>query len=145
VKIKLDENIPVSLLQVLASHGHDVHTVWNEGLAGKKDEEIWIRCQQEERLLITQDLDFADLRKFQSGSHFGIILVRLQHPGRIELLNLLSYGLRSPRRGELGWLLSDRLRNQDPDSAKLTKFMRLSRVHSIISVSGADGEPMELQ
>ncbi len=91
MKIKLDENIPVSVVQVLASHGHDVHTVWDEGLVGRKDQEIWIRCQQEERLLITQDLDFADLRKFQPGIHSGIILVRLQHPGRVELLNLLSW------------------------------------------------------
>jgi predicted nuclease of predicted toxin-antitoxin system len=91
VKIKLDENIPVSVVQVLASHGHDVHSVWDEGLVGRKDQEIWVRCQQEERLLITQDLDFADLRKFQPGSHFGIILVRILHPGRVELLNLLSW------------------------------------------------------
>ena len=39
----------------------------------------------------SQDLDFADLRKFQPGIHSGIILVRLQHPGRVELLNLLSW------------------------------------------------------
>jgi hypothetical protein len=53
--------------------------------------EIGVRCQREERLLITQDLDFADFRKFQPGSHFGIVLVRIQHPGRAELLNLLSW------------------------------------------------------
>jgi len=91
VKIKLDENIPVSVVQVLASYGHNVHTVWDEGLVGRKDQEIWIRCQQEDRLLIMQDLDFSDLRKFQPGSHAGIVLVRLQHPGRVELLNLLSW------------------------------------------------------
>jgi predicted nuclease of predicted toxin-antitoxin system len=44
VKIKLDENIPVSVVQVLASHGHDVHSVWDEGLVGRKDQEIlsWV-------------------------------------------------------------------------------------------------------
>ncbi len=71
------------MARVLASHGHDVRTVKDEGLVGKKDQEIWIRCQDENRLLITQDLDFSDLRKFQPGTHAGMMLVRLQHPGRV--------------------------------------------------------------
>ena len=68
MKIKLDENIPVSVVQVLASYGHNVRTVWDEGLVGRKDQEIWIRCQNEDRLLITQHLDFSDLRKFSQGA-----------------------------------------------------------------------------
>jgi hypothetical protein len=34
VKIKLDENIPVSLVRVLAARGHEVTTVNAEGLVG---------------------------------------------------------------------------------------------------------------
>ena len=29
-------------------------------------------------ILITQDLDFSDIRKFQPGTHYGIVVVRLQ-------------------------------------------------------------------
>ena len=75
---------------MLTPLGHDVHTVTGEGLIGRADQEIWTHCQLEDRLLITQDLDFSDSRKFQPGSHAGIILVRLQNPGRIALLDLLS-------------------------------------------------------
>jgi hypothetical protein len=39
---------------------------------------------------MTQDLDFSDARKFQPGSHTGIVLVRLQNPGRVALFSLLS-------------------------------------------------------
>src|SRR5271166_5565580 len=53
------------------------------------DAEIWRQCQLEDRLLMTQDLDFADARKFQPGSHAGIVLVRLQNPGRVALFSLL--------------------------------------------------------
>jgi predicted nuclease of predicted toxin-antitoxin system len=81
VKVKLDENIPVSLVEVLASLGHDVQTVIGQGLTGRADAEIWRQCQLEDRLLMTQDLDFSDARKFQPGSHAGIVLVRLQNPG----------------------------------------------------------------
>ena len=55
------------MVQVLAPYGHNVHTVLDEGLVGRKDQEIWIRCQQEDCLLITQDLDFSGLRKFPAG------------------------------------------------------------------------------
>ena len=81
MKVKLDENIPVSLAEALASLGHDVQTVIGQGLTGRADAEIWRQCQLEDRLLMTQDLDFSDARKFQPGSHAGIVLVRLQNPG----------------------------------------------------------------
>ena len=90
MKVKLDENIPVSLVEALASLGHDVQTVIGQGLTGRADAEIWRQCQLEDRLLMTQDLDFSDARKFQPGSHAGIVLVRLQNPGRVALFGLLS-------------------------------------------------------
>jgi hypothetical protein len=37
VKFKLDENLPVSSAEVLASVGHDVDTVTGEGLKGAPD------------------------------------------------------------------------------------------------------------
>ena len=62
--------------------------VW--GLTGRANAEIWRQCQLEDRLLMTQDLDFTDSRKFQPGSHAGIVLVRFQSPGRVALFSLLS-------------------------------------------------------
>jgi predicted nuclease of predicted toxin-antitoxin system len=46
-------------------------------------------ASREERLLVTQDLDFSDLRKFRPGSHAGLLLIRLQNPGRAALIGLL--------------------------------------------------------
>jgi predicted nuclease of predicted toxin-antitoxin system len=88
VKLKLDENIPASLRGELAAMGHDVHTVVDEALVGSSDERIWTRCQEEERLLVTQDLDFSDSRKFKPGRHAGLLLLRLQNPGRAALVGL---------------------------------------------------------
>jgi predicted nuclease of predicted toxin-antitoxin system len=73
VKVKLDENIPVSLVEALASLGHDAQTVIGQGLTGRADAEIWRQCQLEDRLLMTQDLDFSDAQKFQPGSRAGIV------------------------------------------------------------------------
>ncbi len=81
MRIKLDENMPVRLASSLGGMGNDVETVYSENLSGVNDGELWSASQNEERLLITQDLDFSDSRRFQPGSHHGIILVRLRRPG----------------------------------------------------------------
>lgn len=85
MRIKLDENIPHSLVQLLSDQGHDVTTVSEQGLTGCRDDELWKECQSERRFLITQDLDFSDVRKFAPGYHQGILLVRLRDPGRRAL------------------------------------------------------------
>jgi hypothetical protein len=41
MKIKLDENLPFSLATSLTRLGHDVHTVYEEGLMGHPDHKIW--------------------------------------------------------------------------------------------------------
>src|SRR5437762_4256501 len=82
MKIKLDEKLPLRLATLLKDLGHDVHTIHDELLLGHADMEIWEATQKESRFLITQDLDFSDLRQFAPGSHHGILLVRLRSPNR---------------------------------------------------------------
>ena len=77
MKIKLDENLPLQIVAELTMLGHDVHTVYEEELMGENDTRIWAAAQNEGRFLITQDLDFADIRSFTPGTHHGILLVRL--------------------------------------------------------------------
>ncbi len=85
MKIKLDENLPVALAADLARQGHDVDTVHDEGLRGQADNTVWSAVQDAGRFLITQDLDFSDVRRFEPGTHHGLLLVRLHEPGRVAL------------------------------------------------------------
>lgn len=85
MKIKLDENLPHALIDLLSTLGHEVDSVPQEGLTGQPDDIIWQKTQQEKRFLITQDLDFSDINRFSPGSHFGLLLVRLRSPGRLAL------------------------------------------------------------
>ena len=64
MKIKLDENIPASLSTRLAALGHDVDSVPEEGLTGYPDTVVWSEAQAGGRFLVTQDLDFSDVRRF---------------------------------------------------------------------------------
>lgn len=90
MRIKLDENLPVTLAQRLTTLGHEADTARDEGLCGRDDATIWEAAQREGRFLVTQDLDFSDIRKFLPGKHCGILLVRMQMPGLTALENRVA-------------------------------------------------------
>lgn len=93
MKIKVDENIPFRLVVVLRGAGHDVHTVADEGLTSRPDTDVWSAARREGRFLITQDLDFSDIRQFQPGTHPGLLVVRLREPGAVALAGRVSAAL----------------------------------------------------
>jgi len=90
MKIKLDENLPARLKNVLSACGYDTDTVNDEGLTGQPDQAVWRAAQTDARFLITQDLDFSDTRKFAPGTHCGILLVRLREPSAQALLEQVA-------------------------------------------------------
>ena len=121
MKVKLDENLPESLVSALSVLGHDVDTVRFEGLAGLSDPKIWRACQCDERFLITQDLDFSDVRQFKPGTHHGLMRVRLRMPGRRALAARITEAFRtaeSSSRSRCFILLTDsKLRVHLPSSS----------------------------
>ena len=76
MRFKLDENLPRAPRAVLAEHGWDVHDVYEEGLARALDTVIRAVCEQEERILVTLDTDFADVRLVDPVTSPGVILLR---------------------------------------------------------------------
>jgi predicted nuclease of predicted toxin-antitoxin system len=90
VKIKLDENLPARLVAVLTGLGHNVDSVRTEQLTGRADPNVWSAAQAAQRFLITQDLDFSDVRRYTPGTHAGLLLVRLTRPGRNALFERVS-------------------------------------------------------
>lgn len=91
MRIKLDENLPATLASILAAAGHDVDTAPSEGLAGRPDTEIWRAAQEASRFLVTQDLDFSDLREYRPGSHHGLLVVRVAEPSRQRLIERVRH------------------------------------------------------
>lgn len=91
MKLKLDENLPASLAGILTQLGHLTDTVPDENLAGSDDPRVWEAAQEAGRFLITQDLDFSDIRRFVPGTHYGILLVRLREPGREALIDRVKH------------------------------------------------------
>ena len=77
MKFKLDENLPAELNPLLRQRGHEAHSVRDEHLEGSPDEAIAQTCHSEQRILITLDLDFADIRLYPPEESPGIIVLRL--------------------------------------------------------------------
>jgi predicted nuclease of predicted toxin-antitoxin system len=74
MKLKLDENLSRHLKPLLINQGYDTLTTADENLLSRPDTEIARAAAAEQRMLLTLDVQFADLRKYPPGSHPGIIL-----------------------------------------------------------------------
>lgn len=90
MKIKLDENLPVTLISDLSEQGHDILGVYQQGWKGTADSILWEKVQAERRFFITQDLDFSDINNFRPGTHAGTLLIRLRDPGRMKLRQMIK-------------------------------------------------------
>ncbi|MBJ7608660.1 MAG: DUF5615 family PIN-like protein [Candidatus Dormibacteraeota bacterium] len=77
MRVKLDENLGQRLRRLLTEQGHDVDTVVDEGLGGADDDVVAAAATSEERMLLTLDLDFADIARFAPGSHPGMVVIRV--------------------------------------------------------------------
>jgi len=75
-RFKLDENLPRDAHTLLADAGHDAHSVTEEALGGGSDHSVIEACLNENRVLVTLDLDFADIRLYPPSSHHGIWVLR---------------------------------------------------------------------
>lgn len=87
-----------------------IATVTDEGLGGAQDAEAAAVCIAEERVLVTQDLDFADIRTYPPAEYSGIVVFRLPTAARDAILEVGAIVIGrldepSPR-GQL-WIVED--------------------------------------
>ena len=76
MKFKVDENLPTEYATILRRAGFEADTVADENLSGADDAIVFVRCQTESRILMTLDLDFANVQAYPPKSHFGVIAFR---------------------------------------------------------------------
>jgi len=78
VRFKLDENLDGRLAALLTERGHEADSVVAEGLGGTSDEQLFGKCAEDRRVLVTLDLDFADPLRFPPAGGAGIMVLRPQ-------------------------------------------------------------------
>ncbi len=119
VRIKVDEDLPGEVAELLRGAGHDALTVAQQHLSGAPDEALWDSVQREGRCFITADKGFADARLHPPGTHGGIVLFRLPRESReayIELARTLLENLALDTIvGAIVWASPDAVRIHRPE------------------------------
>ncbi|MCB8942199.1 MAG: DUF5615 family PIN-like protein [Ardenticatenaceae bacterium] len=90
MKFKTDENLPVQAAEMLRNAGYDALTILEQDLGGEADSDIAVICQAEGRIIVTLDLDFADIRAYPPADYPGIIVLRLQSQAKPHVLQVLQ-------------------------------------------------------
>src|SRR3989338_6982634 len=76
MKFLLDANLPYSAKELFAPK-HEVFHVRDIGLANASDEKILVWAKTNGAILITRDLDFANIQRVPPENYHGIIVLRL--------------------------------------------------------------------
>lgn len=92
-RFKLDENLPQGADALLSEGGHQVDTVPGEGLGGERDPAVLAAAKRENRIFVTLDLDFADIRSYPPSDHPGIWVLRPHSQSVENVLSLLHGAL----------------------------------------------------
>ena len=94
MKFKVDENLPAEVADLLRAAGHDAQTVPEENLTGVDDDVVCAVAQTEQRIVLTLDLDFADIREYPPEAGAGIIVLRLGNDEKDYVRNFMPRVLR---------------------------------------------------
>jgi predicted nuclease of predicted toxin-antitoxin system len=84
MKFKLDENIGQRGINQRKQAGYDVSTVLEQGLTSASDPTVIKVCQQEDRCLVTLDLDFSNPLQYVPSQYKGIAVLRLPPRATID-------------------------------------------------------------
>lgn len=90
MRFKIDENLPVEVAELFRAAGYDAETVFDEKLVGRPDRDVAETIRQENRALITLDLDFADIRAYPPQEYPGLIVLRLAIQDRPGILAVIA-------------------------------------------------------
>jgi predicted nuclease of predicted toxin-antitoxin system len=88
MNFKIDENLPVEVAELLREAGHDALTVDEQMLSGSSDVDLAQVCKTEERILVTLDTDFADLRLYPPEKYTGLLVLRLGTQDKVHVLSV---------------------------------------------------------
>ena len=89
MRLKLDENLPLEVVDVLKAEGHDAASVLGQELGGATDPTLAEHCRTEERALVTLDVGFADIRSYPPERYSGLIVLRLRRHDKPYILDVI--------------------------------------------------------
>lgn len=85
---KIDENLPIEFAELLRAIGHDAMTVIDQRMEGENDPSLMEICRREDRVLVTLDLDFANIRTYPPEESPGIMTLRVHRQDKRNLIDV---------------------------------------------------------
>lgn len=101
MKFKIDENLPDDLSVLLRTAGWDSLTVEEQQLGGEIDPQIARICASEERILVTFDRGFSNIRAYPPTNSPGMIVFRLKSQDKRHVLSVSQRLVQALREREL--------------------------------------------
>ncbi len=89
MNILADENVEYPIVEYLRGLGHDVLAA-TEAFVSTPDPEVLQHGNEQQRILLTNDLDFGELVFHQKRQTVGIVLLRLKSASLAEKLDLVA-------------------------------------------------------
>jgi predicted nuclease of predicted toxin-antitoxin system len=90
VRLKIDENLPQEVTMLLRENGYDAVSVFDQSMSGETDTIVFEVCQNEERVLVTLDLDFSNIQAYPPASASGMIVLRLGRQDKASVLDVMK-------------------------------------------------------
>lgn len=89
MQFKIDENLPIDAAELLRQAAHGALTIHDQQMEGQSDPQVASVCQSEQRVLLTLDLDFSDIRAYPPAEYFGIVVLRPRSQAKPAVLSLI--------------------------------------------------------
>src|SRR4030065_707842 len=88
MQFKIDENLPIEIAELLTNAGYNAKTVNDQQLQGVKDPVLIDACKSENRVLVTLDTDFSDIRAYPPQEFSGIIVLRVRVQAKHHIIKV---------------------------------------------------------
>jgi len=82
--------LPIEIAQLLINANHDAKTVNEQQLQGARDSTLINVCKNENRVLVTLDTDFSDIRTYPPQDFSGIIVLRVGNQSKIHIMGVFN-------------------------------------------------------
>ncbi len=88
MRFLVDEQLPSALARWISARGHEAEHVFDVGLGGADDAEIWRHAKRTKAIIITKELDFVALAR--TDSSVGVVWLRSGNLPRRALLEQME-------------------------------------------------------
>ena len=93
MRFKIDENLPDDNAILLRVEGYEARTISEQGARGIADPALAHMCMENDEILVTMDMDFADSLTYPPSEFAGFLIFRTRALGKSEIIGFFRNNL----------------------------------------------------